>query len=246
MKTWKAGGYSVWRERPSSPVVLVFDHGPLGYLSIAAHGHADALSVWLSVGDTPVIVDPGTYVYNSAPLWRERFRSSMSHNTLSISGVSSSSTSGLFNWAAKANARLVSGSGPASREVVAEHDGYLRRFGVRHRRSVSMSEAGRVTIADELVGSSDPLPVRISFLINPRLSVRMNDGKRNSVVVEDGGRPLVEFSHQGTLEPHIAFGDGDTGEGWVSPSFGKLEAAYQISFEGLLSEKSVIEIAPLG
>ncbi len=114
MKTWKAGGYSVWRERPSSPVVLVFDHGPLGYLSIAAHGHADALSVWLSVGDTPVIVDPGTYVYNSAPLWRERFRSSMSHNTLSISGVSSSSTSGLFNWAAKANARLVSGSGPAS------------------------------------------------------------------------------------------------------------------------------------
>jgi hypothetical protein len=245
MKTWKVGGYSVWRARPSSPVVLVFDHGPLGYLSIAAHGHADALSVWLSVGDTPVIVDAGTYAYNSAPLWRERFRSSMIHNTLSMSRVSSSSTSGGFNWAAKANARLVSGSAK-TREVVAEHDGYLRQFGVRHRRSVSMSDDGRVAIADELIGGSDSLPVQISFLINPHLSVRRNDGRRNSIVVEDAGRPIAEFSYDGELEPDIAFGDGDAGDGWVSPSFGRLNAAYQILFKGLLSKTSIVEIAPLG
>jgi hypothetical protein len=246
VKTWKVGGYSVWRARPSSPIVLVFDHGPLGYLSIAAHGHADALSVWLSVGDTPVIVDAGTYVYNSAPLWRERFRSSMMHNTLSISRVSSSSTSGPFNWAAKADARLVSGSASNSREVVAEHDGYLRQFGVRHRRCVSMSDEGRITIADELIGGSDPLPVQISFLINSQLSVRTNDSRRNSILVEDAGRPIAEFSYAGGFELHIAFGDGDTGNGWVSPSFGKLNAAYQILFKGLLSKTSIVEIAPLG
>jgi hypothetical protein len=246
VKTWNVGGYSVWRERPSSPVVLVFDHGPLGYLSIAAHGHADALSVWLSVGDTPVVVDAGTYVYNSAPLWRERFRSSMIHNTLSISRVSSSSTSGPFNWAAKADARLASGSAPSTREVVAEHDGYLRRFGVRHLRRVFMSDEGRITIADELIGRSDPLPVQISFLINPHLSVRANDSRRNSILVEDAGRPIAEFIHDGALEPHIAFGDSDAGNGWVSPSFGKLDAAYQIMFEGLLSKTSIVEILPLG
>jgi hypothetical protein len=246
MKAWKIGGYSVWRERPSSPVVLVFDHGPLGYLSIAAHGHADALSVWLSVGNTPVIVDAGTYVYNSSPLWRERFRSSMVHNTLSVSGVSSSSMSGPFNWAAKAKVRLVSGSASKPREVVAEHDGYLRQFGVRHRRSVFMSSEGRVTIADELIGRSDPLPVQISFLINPRLSVRRHESRRNSILVEGAGRPIAEFSYDGSLDPHIAFGDGDIGNGWVSPSFGRLNPAYQISFEGVLSRPSIVEIVPLG
>jgi len=245
MKTWKTGGYSVWRERPSSPVVLVFDHGPLGYLSIAAHGHADALSVWLSVGNTPVIIDAGTYVYNSSPLWRERFRSSMIHNTLSVSGVSSSSTSGPFNWAAKAEVRLVSGSASKPREVVAEHDGYLRQFGVRHRRSVFMSSEGRVTIADELIGRSDPLPVQISFLINPRLSVRRHESRLNSILVESAGRPIAEFTYDGSLDPHIAFGDGDIGEGWVSPSFGRLDAAYQILFKGLLSKRSIVEIVPL-
>jgi hypothetical protein len=245
-KTWKVGGYSVWRQRPSSPIVLLFDHGPLGYLSIAAHGHADALSVWLSVGETPLIVDAGTYIYNSAPLWRERFRSSLIHNTLSISGVSSSSTSGPFNWAAKANARLVSASASRTNEVVAEHDGYVKRFGVRHRRSVSMSDEGRIAIADDLIGRSDPVPVQISFLINPHLFVRTNDSRPNSIVVEDAGRPIAEFSCNGVLVPHIAFGDDDTGKGWVSPSFGRVNPAYQILFEGLLSKTSIIEIAPLG
>jgi hypothetical protein len=245
-RTWKAGGYSVWRKRPSSPVVLVFDHGPLGYLSIAAHGHADALSVWLSIGDTPVIVDPGTYVYSSAPFWRERFRSSISHNTLSISGVSSSSTAGSFNWAAKADARLVSGSASTTGEVVAEHDGYLKQFGVLHRRSVCMSDEGRITVADELVGGSDPLPVQISFLINPRLSARLDDCRPNSIIVEDAGRPIAEFRCDGVLEPHIACGESDTGRGWVSPSFGRLNAAHQILFEGLLSRTSIVEIVPLG
>jgi hypothetical protein len=244
-KTWEVGGYSVWRRRTSNPIVLVFDHGSLGYLSIAAHGHADALSVWLSIGDTPVIVDAGTHVYNSAPLWRERLRSSMSHNTLSIDGVSSSSTSGAFNWAAKADARLICGSTSRSDKVVAEHDGYLKRFGVRHRRTVSMSEKGRVSLADELVGGSDPLPVQISFLINPGLAARTHDSRRNSILVEDAARPVAEFGCDGVLQPRIVFGDDATGRGWVSPSFGRLRAAHQILFEGLLSKRSIIEIIPL-
>jgi hypothetical protein len=245
MKTWKVGGYSVWRAIPSSPIVLVFDHGPLGYLSIAAHGHADALSVWLSMGDTPVIVDAGTYVYNSSPLWRERLRSSLVHNTLSIHQLSSSSTSGPFNWAAKADARLVSGYASMNREVVAEHDGYLRNCGVRHRRRVSMSDEGSITIGDELIGGPNPLPVQISFLVNADLSVRINDSRPNSIVVEKAGRPIAEFSCNGVLDPRIAFGCGDAGNGWMSPSFGKLNAAYQILFEGFLSRPSVVEIKPL-
>jgi hypothetical protein len=245
-KTWVAGGYSVWRQRPECPVVLVFDHGPLGYLSIAAHGHADALSVWLSIGDTPVIVDPGTYVYNSAPLWRERFRSSMSHNTLSINGVSSSTTAGPFNWAAKANAHILGSAGSATNEVVAEHDGYLKKFGVMHRRSVSMSDAGKITIVDELIGELRPLPVQISFLINPGLRAQLDDRGRRSILVQADGRAIAEFKCDGMLEPRIALGEGETGRGWMSPSFGRLDAAHQILFEGYLTRPSTIEIDLLG
>ena len=41
------------------------DAGPLGYQTIAAHGHADALSFTLSVGGMEFLVDPGTYAYHT-------------------------------------------------------------------------------------------------------------------------------------------------------------------------------------
>ncbi|MEO5616369.1 MAG: heparinase II/III family protein, partial [Candidatus Eisenbacteria bacterium] len=43
-RAFASGGCTVWR---SGPAFSTFDHGPLGLGSLAAHGHADALSVTL-------------------------------------------------------------------------------------------------------------------------------------------------------------------------------------------------------
>ena len=43
LRSFPTGGYSVIRGKGEAPAVLTFDHGPVGYLSIAAHGHADTL-----------------------------------------------------------------------------------------------------------------------------------------------------------------------------------------------------------
>ncbi|TIQ17227.1 heparinase II/III-family protein, partial [Mesorhizobium sp.] len=80
---------------------------PLGYLSIAAHGHADALSLTLCVDGEPVLVDPGTWLYGSGGVWRDWFRSTPAHNTLNIEGKSQSIIAGTFNWSHKAVAALV-------------------------------------------------------------------------------------------------------------------------------------------
>lgn len=108
-----------------------------------------------------------------------------------------------------------------------------------------MSDEGRITVADQLIGGSGPFPVQISFLIHPRLSARTDDAKRNSIIIEDGDHPVAELSCGDELEAHIAFGDKETGKGWVSPSFGTLNAARQVLFEGLLSKTSIVEIVPL-
>jgi hypothetical protein len=41
------------------------DAAPLGFLSIAAHGHADALSFILHVDGSPILVDPGMFTYHT-------------------------------------------------------------------------------------------------------------------------------------------------------------------------------------
>ena len=74
--------------------------GPLGYLSIAAHGHADALSFVLNIGDREILVDPGTYAYHTDPAWRRYFRSTLAHNTVGIDGEDQSVQAGNFMWTA--------------------------------------------------------------------------------------------------------------------------------------------------
>src|SRR5690606_5147679 len=103
-----AGLYILARERRTPrELFCVMDAGPLGYLSIAAHGHADAFAFTLSVGGQPVIVDPGTYSYFLEPEGREYFRSTKAHNTITIDGQSQSVPGGPFLWSHKANTRVI-------------------------------------------------------------------------------------------------------------------------------------------
>ena len=67
------------------------DGGPHGFLSIAAHAHADALSVEVRYGGVDVLADPGTYCYHGERAWRSYFRSTIAHNTVELDGRSQSS-----------------------------------------------------------------------------------------------------------------------------------------------------------
>jgi len=242
LRTWDQGGYTVSRTRALKPIVLTFDHGPLGFLSIAAHGHADTLSIWLSVEDEQVIIDAGTYSYNIDPVWRARLRNTPSHNTLSIAGFSSSRSSGTFNWAKKTTGHLVSVVSGPPHEIIAEHDGYLNLFNVRHRRTISFVSDDSFTLTDELIGSSIEKNVAISFLINPKYSACVPNETGNVVMVRNERGEVLRLSGDGSLTPRIVRGDAVNGLGWMSPSFCVLIPTDQILFEGNLGKPSRITI----
>ncbi|MET0658673.1 MAG: alginate lyase family protein [Steroidobacteraceae bacterium] len=108
-------------------VRIVADAAPLGYLSIAAHGHADALAFTLSVGGLELLIDPGTYAYHTQSRWRDYFKGTSAHNTVRIDGVDQSVSGGKFMWVRHANARCQQFSSDGSTEVwQAAHDGYER------------------------------------------------------------------------------------------------------------------------
>jgi hypothetical protein len=66
------------------------DHGPHGFLSIAAHAHADALSIEVRHGGVDILADPGSYCYHGETEWRAYFRSTLGHNTLELDGANQS------------------------------------------------------------------------------------------------------------------------------------------------------------
>ena len=93
------GGYTVWRQRG---LHVTFDHGPLGLGALAAHGHADALSLTVFHDAEGVVIDSGTLAYQDDAVRRERCRSTPAHNTVHFGGRSQSVMLGPFLWGARA------------------------------------------------------------------------------------------------------------------------------------------------
>lgn len=154
-RAYPEGGYWILSHRRGQPgeVQVVADAGPLGYLSIAAHGHADALAFTLSVDGREILVDPGTYAYHTEQRWRDHFRGTAAHNTVRVDGADQSVIGGNFMWLHKARARCVSfRPGEERDEWVGEHDGYRRlKDPVTHRRAITLHKReARLEVVDTL------------------------------------------------------------------------------------------------
>jgi hypothetical protein len=153
VRSFPDGGYHLLYggEAGASAVRVLFDTGPLGYLSIAAHGHADALAILLWVDGREVLIDSGTYAYHTQASWRSYFRGTRAHNTATIDESDQSQPGGSFMWLRHASARCNKvENGAATLLVEGEHDGYHRLTDpVTHTRKVTLTKSGkRLSVAD--------------------------------------------------------------------------------------------------
>nr|WP_304608465.1 alginate lyase family protein [Pontibacter anaerobius] len=138
---------SGYRKFDSGSYECVVDAAAIGPSYQAGHGHADALSFILYYKGSPVLVEAGTSTYEPGPR-REYERSTGAHNTIEIQGANQSKVWGSFRVGYRANTTVVREEAGL---LIAEHDGYVNRFGITHRRTFEF-EASQITITDELLG----------------------------------------------------------------------------------------------
>ncbi|MFE3165071.1 alginate lyase family protein [Streptomyces sp. NPDC059224] len=197
------------------------DGGPHGFLSIAAHAHADALAVEVRHDGVDVLADPGTFCYHGQPAWRQYFRSTLGHNTLRLDGADQSVSGGPFLWTRHARTRVLTAdpSGDGVARWSAEHDGYQ---GSVHRRRVELTAASReLTVVDEVRGPRRA--VELAFHLGPAIAADLvgnravltwiRDGEGRSAVL-DLPRELSWRAHRGETDPPL---------GWYSAGFGRKE-----------------------
>ncbi|WP_236790734.1 alginate lyase family protein [Amycolatopsis sp. GM8] len=185
------------------------DGGPHGFLSIAAHAHADALSVEVRHNGVDILADPGTFCYHGEPEWRSYFRSTLGHNTLQLDDHDQSTSGGPFMWTKQAHTKVRT-HGPESWS--AEHDGYSPAI---HRRWVQLADS-ELHISDEVV-SSRRHRTRLAFHLGPAVSVELEDSKAH--LAWDGGSAVLELPQE--LDWAIHHGAEKPPLGWYSPGFGR-------------------------
>jgi hypothetical protein len=209
------------------------DGGPHGFLSIAAHAHADALSVEVRHGGVDVLADPGTYCYHGDPPWRSYFRSTIAHNTAELGGRNQSSEGGPFLWVRHAAAREVEVTeGGTVAQWTAEHDGYsCLDPPVRHRRSVRLDRSTRcIDIVDEFEGGSHDL--RLAFHCGPEVEAELDEARADLRWPSAPVPGAARFELPRQLRWSLYRGETDPIMGWYAYGLGRRTPAFTLIGRG--------------
>jgi len=245
-QTFPDGGYYILGAEFDTPneIRAVVDAGPLGYTSIAAHGHADALSFTLSVGGREFLIDPGTYAYHTQERWRQYFRGTSAHNTVRVDGRDQSEQGGNFMWLEKARAGCGLWLSSAEKDSFEGwHDGYMRLDDpVKHRRLLELDKAARCVVIEDSLDLAEAHEVELFFHCAEQCRV---DAVAGGYLIERDGialRLVLPASgtaeiHRGSLVPVL---------GWVSRGFDRRQPTSTIVWRAKLAApallRSTIEI----
>jgi hypothetical protein len=242
-QTFPEGGYYILGAEFDTPneIRAVVDAGPLGYTSIAAHGHADALSFTLSVGGREFLVDPGTYAYHTQERWRQYFRGTSAHNTARIDGRDQSEQGGNFLWLHKARAGCglwLSSSEKDSFE--GWHDGYKRlEDPVKHRRLIELDKLARRLLIEDSLEMGEEHEVELFFHCAEDCRV---DAVAGGYLIERDGITLrLALPANGTAE--LYRGSLSPLLGWVSRGFDRRQPTGTIVWRAKLAAPALLRTA---
>jgi hypothetical protein len=204
---------------PDSPEIWCrCDGGPHGFLSIAAHAHADALSVEVRHDGVDILADPGTYCYHGEREWRSYFRSTVAHNTAEIGGHSQSAQSGPFMWQHQAWAREIEVS---EWNWTADHDGYARlKPAASHRRAVRLKPTERMVEITDVIHSGSH-EVRLAFHLGPSVTVELAASIASLAWPSSAGPAAARLKLPAELNWTAHRGETDPILGWYSSGLGQ-------------------------
>ncbi len=209
-KPLSSAPHSAFERIAANRTLLLIDVGAPPQSGYESHCFAGTLSFEMSVGKDRLIVNGGAGVGGS-PVWRRAMQSTLAHSTLTIDDRNSSEIfddEGLFSSPARPLGRIV-GRRPervACRRDEAEgavwlegsHDGYLKPFGLIHRRRIYLSPSGDDLRGEDLLVLPDGVTqVKADVLGKPfTLRFHLHPTVRSSLV-QDGAAVLLGLSGGG-------------------------------------------------
>ncbi len=217
---YKEEGHFFFRKKENgNEIYLHFDTAPLGFLSIAAHGHADALSIILHIDGNPILIDPGTYIYHTDKEWRNYFISTLAHNTICIDHLNQALQGGPTLWLQHYKTQVSELIQTEKIEsVTASHNGY-KAIGCSHQRNVHFErDKSKFTIIDEIDVNKENHEIFQPWHLHPLVEIVLVNGNTYELKQDIGNRK-IKIIFDPKLNFKIITGQLKPILGWHSPSF---------------------------
>jgi len=214
-------GHFIFRKQADTEkeIYMHFDIAPLGYLSIAAHGHADCLSFLLNIDGKPVLIDSGTYTYHTNYSWRKYFVGTISHNTARIDKKDQAELAGPTLWLKHFKPEIIENSFTNNTErVVGSYNNYYTNDIKHIREIIFLRDKNEFEIIDSFdVYDGREHFVELPFHIHPDCNVSETD-KSQYLIINNNTRNVKIIVDKKLKLKHY-HGNEDPILGWHSPSF---------------------------
>ncbi len=215
------GGVYVLADVEPSARVMMIDAGPQG-VGRCGHGHADALSLRLTMNGSRWLVDSGSGVYiSSDSANRDTFRGTVAHNTMRVDGVDQAVADEPFSWTEIPTTRAETWiAGKTFTYFSGSHNGYERLAdAVTHQRSILRVNGALWLVRDVAIGRA-------------KHQVELRWHFASDVLVREGGAGDLVASRPETSEPVLRMiVPEDTNwkteitRGLLSPAYGRYQPA---------------------
>lgn len=209
---------------------LRFECGRWGAPGAYAHAHADRLSFVLYLDSLPFLVDPGTGAYLADPLFREYFRSSRAHNTVTLNGLSQAEPLACFLHRGAVRSHLTEASTGEDMVslagVVSDYGGVK---GLAHRRGLILRPSERRLEIEDSVEGVTGVATEICFNFHPDCRISLErEGEVWFVLARNGSREMVLLPDR-ECDIGLHRGEDYPLRGWYSSGFMRREPACQVA-----------------
>lgn len=220
------------------------DVGNLGYLSIAAHGHADALSLCLNYKNIEFLTDSGTFAYHSEPKWRNYFKSTKAHNTIEVDGQNQSEIGGGFMWLKKAETFVDKTTiGKEFDYVKSHHNGYIKQKNpVVHQRELLFMKDKFILVVDTLTNKkSSPHKYSLHWHLEANCVTKLNSELNLFEITNQKEKIFIKMFSDLPIDQKIIKGSENPIMGWTSKKFDSKIASesIEVNFESSSSPRII-------
>ncbi len=215
------GGIYVLADSQPLAQAMAVDAGPQG-TGRSGHGHADALSLRLTVDGGRWLVDSGSGVYIAKDTAdRNSFRGTGAHNTLRVDGLDQAVADGPFSWTHIPTTQVEDWIvGKSFTYFVGSHDGYARLADpVTHRRHVLKIAGSLWLVRDVALGGTEH-ELDILWHFAPDLAVR---GIALGRVEISKARAAAGEPGLSLIVPDETVWQTEVGRTLISPAYGALQ-----------------------
>ncbi len=213
-RAFPAGGFYVLR---SEAAHLIVDCGEVGLRGLGGHGHNDVLGFELYLQGLNVVTDCGAYLYTASWEWRNRFRSTASHNTVQVDGEELNRLVHPDDlWRLRYDAvptAVLWRPGAEWDYLRAGHRGYERLPSpVTHTRAILLHRRAPLVVVHDRLDGTGPHRLVWRFHLDPALEAELQG---DAVRLSAGDRAVWFALVRGPADLAVRLEPG-----WVSPRYG--------------------------